>query len=275
MSNVDARDNRTSTSSKYCWCESRFMSAYFAEFWSVGGPELGLCRNLGSMENRDPLPQKILASVHLKICRLPSTDAKFQPSPPPSQTFHSVLLDTNQGQSSIMILSGREIIARQLVRNLRNVGLQQQPCGVDLTLRQVFKWTSAATIDFDNAKRQAAKTCSLPFDHTNHTITLPPGAYLVDFNETVKIPMNCMASVFPRSSLWRSGVTINAGIVDAGYRGAMGALMEVKNPNGVILCENAKLAQIVFEEMGETVEGYNGVYQASTSSVGRDGSEKA
>jgi dUTP pyrophosphatase len=174
-----------------------------------------------------------------------------------------------------MILSGREIVARQLVRNLRHLGQQQQPCGVDLTLCQVSEWTSAATIDFDNTKRQAAKIHSLPFDTTNHTITLPPGSYLVDFNEAVQIPRNCMASVFPRSSLWRSGVGINAGVVDAGYNGAMGALMEVKNPNGVIFHQNAKLAQIVFEEMGETVEGYNGIYQFSTSSVARDGTEKA
>ncbi|TVY46554.1 putative deoxyuridine 5'-triphosphate nucleotidohydrolase [Lachnellula occidentalis] len=154
-----------------------------------------------------------------------------------------------------MILSGLEIVTRQLVRNLQHIALQQQPCSVDLTLRQVSKWTSAATIDFDNTKRQSA--------------------YLIDFNETVQIPRNCMASVFPRSSLWRSGVGINAGVVDAGYEGAMGALMEVKNPSGVVLYKNARLAQIVFEELGETVEGYSGIYQSSTSSVGRDGAEKA
>jgi dUTP pyrophosphatase len=50
--------------------------------------------------------------------------------------------------------------------------------------------------------------------------------------------------------------------------------MEVKNPHGVVLHRNAKLAQIVFEEMRETVDGYKGIYQASTSSVGRDGTEK-
>ncbi|KFZ04921.1 hypothetical protein V501_08837 [Pseudogymnoascus sp. VKM F-4519 (FW-2642)] len=164
-----------------------------------------------------------------------------------------------------MILSGLEIVTRQLVRNVRHVAQQQQPCGVDLTLRRVSKWTSAATIDFDNSKRQAAQVSNLPFDSTNHTITLQPGAYLIDFNETVQIPRNCMASVFPRSSLWRSGVGISAGVVDAGYEGAMGALMEVKNPNGVVLYKDAKLAQIVFEEMGETVEGYSGIYQSSTS----------
>lgn len=55
----------------------------------------------------------------------------------------------------------------------------------------------------------------------------------------------------------------------------MGALMEVKNPKGIVLYGNAKLAQIVFEEMGEMVEGYGGIYQSSTSSVGRDGTENA
>jgi len=173
-----------------------------------------------------------------------------------------------------MIVSGIEIITRQLVRNLRSVSQQQQPCGIDLTLRKVSEWTSAATVDFDNTKRQAAKTSILSFDHASRKITLEPGAYLIDFNETVHIPRNCMASVFPRSSLWRSGVSIHAGVIDAGYEGAMGALMEVKNPNGVVLCENAKLAQVVFEEMGEAVEGYKGIYQSSTSSVGRDGTEE-
>ncbi|PGH14918.1 hypothetical protein AJ79_02781 [Helicocarpus griseus UAMH5409] len=109
-----------------------------------------------------------------------------------------------------MILSGLEVITRQLVRNIRHVGQQQQPCGVDLTLHQVSEWTSAATIDFDNSKRQAAKTSVLSFDKTSHTIALKPGAYLIDFNETVVIPRNCMASVFARSSLWRSGVGIEA-----------------------------------------------------------------
>jgi dUTP pyrophosphatase len=174
-----------------------------------------------------------------------------------------------------MILSGLEIVTRQLVRNLRHITQQQQPCGIDLTLRQVSKWTSAATVDFDNTKRQAAQISSLTYDNTSHTITLSPGAYLIDFNETVQVPRNCMASVFPRSSLWRSGVGISAGVVDPGYEGAMGALLEVNNPNGVVFYENAKVAQMVFEEMGEEVEAYSGIYQSSTNSVGRDGIKKA
>jgi deoxycytidine triphosphate deaminase len=59
-----------------------------------------------------------------------------------------------------------------------------------------------------------------------------------------------MGSIFTRSSLWRSGVGIAAGVVDAGYEGAMGALMEVNSPHEVVLHQEAKLAQVVFEELG-------------------------
>ncbi|KAL5339239.1 dUTPase-like protein [Aspergillus crustosus] len=170
-----------------------------------------------------------------------------------------------------MILSGRQTLTRQIVRSLLNASHQQQPCGIDLTLRQISQFTSRGTLDFTNKNRQSANTTSLPFDPTNHSITLPQGSYLIDFNETVDIPLDCMGSLFPRSSLWRSGVGIQAGVVDAGYQGAMGALLEVRNPFGVKLFRDAKVAQIVVEELGEVVEGYKGVYQGSSSSQGRNG----
>ncbi|KEQ97900.1 hypothetical protein AUEXF2481DRAFT_554110 [Aureobasidium subglaciale EXF-2481] len=173
-----------------------------------------------------------------------------------------------------MILGGLDAVGRQIVSNLRNALHQQQPCGVDLTLRCVSRWSSPATIDFDNTHRRGAKTSVLPFCSTSNTITLQPGAYLVDFNETVNIPKDCMGSVFPRSSLWRSGVSVQAGVVDAGYEGALGALLDVKNPHGILLHKDAKLAQIVLEQMEREVEGYSGVYQSSTSSAGVDGSTK-
>lgn len=171
-----------------------------------------------------------------------------------------------------MILSGRQILTRHIISNLLQQTHQQQPCSIDLTLRQISAWSSPATIDFDNTHRLAAKTSPILFPpNNNEGIKLEPGAYLIDFNETVRIPTNCMGTVFPRSSLWRSGVTITAGVVDAGYEGAMGAMMQVLNPCGVVLYRNARVAQIVLEEMAETVDGYKGVYQGSKDSVGKDG----
>ena len=169
------------------------------------------------------------------------------------------------------MLSGISIVRREIVRGLRSVTQQLQPCGVDLSLRRVLAWTSAATIDFDNSRRQAADTSELGFTSKTDTVKLTQGAYLVEFNETVKIPLDCMGQVFVRSSLWRSGAVLTAGVVDAGYEGALGALLDVKNPAGIVLCKDAKLGQIALHRLEEKVAGYRGIYQFSASSLGRDG----
>lgn len=173
-----------------------------------------------------------------------------------------------------MLMSGASIVKQGIVRNLRSATQQLQPCGVDLSLRRVLAWTSPATIDFDNSHRQAANTSELRFDKDAETIKLRQGAYLVEFNETVSVPLDYMGQVFVRSSLWRSGATLTAGVVDAGYEGALGALLDIKNPAGIVLHKDAKLGQIVMHQLEEKVAGYRGIYQFSGSSLGRDGPSK-
>jgi len=67
-----------------------------------------------------------------------------------------------------------------------------------------------------------------------------------------------MVSVLSRSSLRQSGVGVGAGVVDAAIEGAMGALMEVKNPMELFFV-HAKLAEIVFKETGRTIDEYSGI----------------
>lgn len=169
------------------------------------------------------------------------------------------------------MLSGTSIVRRAIVRNLLSAPHQAQPCGVDLSLRRVLRWTSPATIDFDNSRRQSANTAEIAFSGNVETVTLPQGPYLVEFNETVDMPLDCMGQLFVRSSLWRSGALLTAGVVDAGYKGALGALLDVRNPGGIILCRNAKLGQIALHRLEGKVEGYSGIYQFSGCTVGRDG----
>ena len=94
---------------------------------------------------------------------------------------------------------------------------------------------------------------------------LEPGAYLVEFTETVDTPLSVMGQIFVRSSLFRSGALLSAGVMDSGYKGAVGAMLQVVNPHGLLLFPDARLAQMVFCEMSESVEGYGGVYQGSGS----------
>lgn len=169
------------------------------------------------------------------------------------------------------MLSGASIVRLKIVDNLRSVPQQLQPCGIDLSLRRVLAWTSPASIDFDNSHRQAADTSELRFTSKSETLKLAQGAYLVEFNETVKIPLDCMGQMFVRSSLWRSGAVLTAGVVDAEYEGGLGALLDVKNPAGIVLYKNAKLGQIALHRLEEKVVDYPEIYQCSSSSLGRDG----
>lgn len=161
-----------------------------------------------------------------------------------------------------MILPGSAVVARGILRGLRSVETQVQPCGVDLSLKRVRIWTSPGTIDFDNTHRKTAATKEVPFN--NDQLHLTPGSYLVDFNEIGHCPNDIAGQIFVRSTLWRSGALLSAGVMDPGYTGAIGGMLQIGNPHGLVLFRDAKLAQFVFHQLSETVDSsYSGVYQGS------------
>ncbi|KAJ7286001.1 putative dUTP diphosphatase Dut [Mycena rebaudengoi] len=166
-----------------------------------------------------------------------------------------------------MILPGKTVFARQILRGLASPKDQVQPCGIDLTLKRILRWTNAGVVDFDNIRRRNADTVEIPFEGsgTAGKLHLAPGAYLVEFNEIIDTPLDVMGTLFVRSSLFRSGALVSAGVMDSGYKGTIGGMLQVCNPYGLTLFRDAKLAQFVFEEMKEKVEGYSGVYQDKSS----------
>lgn len=174
-----------------------------------------------------------------------------------------------------MILPGRAVFTRQIVQGLLSAKSQVQPCGIDLSLKRVLAWTSVGVVDFDNKHRKTATTTELPFekgvDASELRMHLVPGAYLVEFNETIDVPLDVMGSLFVRSSLFRSGALVSAGVMDSGYKGTIGefvclkmasrrpddvvsgGMLQVVNPHGLTLFKDAKLAQFVFHQMKEKV----------------------
>ncbi len=94
---------------------------------------------------------------------------------------------------------------------------------------------------------------------------LKSDAYLVEFNETVDTPLSLVGQIFVRSSLFRSGALLSAGLMDSGYKGAVSAMLQIMNPHGLLLFRDARLAQMAFHQMSEPVDGYSGVYQGSES----------
>lgn len=61
-----------------------------------------------------------------------------------------------------MILNKQEILSRinnkpPMVSNIKDINLQLQPAGLDLSLKNVFVFNSAGCIDFDNSERVLSK----------------------------------------------------------------------------------------------------------------------
>ena len=115
---------------------------------------------------------------------------------------------------------------------------------VDISLRRVLQWTSPATLGFDNSRRQSANRSELSFSSKAETITLPYGIYLVEINETVQIPPDCMGQVSVRSSLWHSAVLLTARAPICATRVLSALFLDVKIPHSTILCKNVKLGQV-------------------------------
>lgn len=152
------------------------------------------------------------------------------------------------------------IKSASLVTGAIDLAVQVQPNGVDLTLRDVARYTSPGTVDFSNAERVVSNTQALEFDASG-SLLLQPGPYLVTFNEVVNLAKDLAALGRTRSSLLRCGVALHTAVWDAGYRGRSQSLMTVYNPQGFTLRRDARILQLVFFRLEQPADaGYAGAY---------------
>jgi len=147
-----------------------------------------------------------------------------------------------------------------LIEGYINLEEQLQPNGFDLTLREVAMLQSSGKIAVKDSQRLVSALAPLVFDGLGF-MELMAGAYIITYNETVHLPKNVMALATPRSSLLRCGVTVNTAVWDAGYSGRSQSLMVVYNPQGFRLQRNARIVQLIFLELTQETEGYQGAYQ--------------
>ncbi|MEE2881905.1 MAG: deoxyuridine 5'-triphosphate nucleotidohydrolase [Chloroflexota bacterium] len=145
-----------------------------------------------------------------------------------------------------------------LITDFTNLEEQLQPNGIDLTLMEVRGLTSSGYIGKDPQQRLLSDSKIIAFDK-HGWVRLCQGSYLIIFNEICNLPLDLMALGKPRSSLLRSGVSIDTAVWDAGYKGRSQSLLTVFNPNGFEIQQNARLLQLIFVRL-ETLTsiGYQG-----------------
>ncbi len=159
------------------------------------------------------------------------------------------------------MLTHKEIVELKIIDSYIDLKKQIQPAGFDITLKEVYAFKSPGRIDFTNKERKISDVEPIKFNENNY-VFLKKGAYKVIFNEYVRIPKNIAAICLPRSSLLRSGVTLETALWDPGYEGRSEALLIVENEQGVYLKKNARIGQMVFFKLSNEVEeGYKGVYR--------------
>ena len=152
-----------------------------------------------------------------------------------------------------------------LIKGYINLDKQLTPNGFDLSVAQIFEFTSSGSLDFSNNERVLPETKEiLPKKATPEDKygwwQLEKGVYKVRTNETVSLPNNLIAMAFSRTSLLRMGAFTQHGVWDAGFCGKSEFVLIIENPKGIKLKQNARIAQLVFLSIDET-ESYKGVYQ--------------
>ncbi len=151
-----------------------------------------------------------------------------------------------------------------LLEECPDLSNQLQPNGIDVTVRSVASYSPgdrAGAIGVSDADRVLPEFAELDFGRDGW-LALPPGQYLVTFNEVVNLPRWLMALGRPRSSLLRMGVTLHTAVWDAGYSGRSQALLVVHNADGFRLQRDARIAQLVFFPLSAADDrGYDGRYQ--------------
>ena len=131
---------------------------------------------------------------------------------------------------------------------------QRQPNGVDLTAAKIYTQTGTGRIGRDG-KAIGDREEIEPVDGTFH---LDPGAYIVQYGETVHIPEAHIGFIYPRSSLMRNSCMLHTAVWDAGYEGKGEGLLEVHHE--IEIEQGARIAQIVFAEADHDGT-YDGSYQ--------------
>lgn len=151
-----------------------------------------------------------------------------------------------------------------MVEECVDFNIQKQQAGIDLTLKSVNQSIGniRARIDFSNEKRVIPEVAGLPLSYDEDDIEcwfLRPGFYIINYNEKINVPQDCVGQVFPRSSLMRTGGMLFSALWDPGYNGKGVGMLLISQDT--LFYKNARIAQIIFHKVEGETRKYNGVYQ--------------
>jgi dUTP pyrophosphatase len=137
---------------------------------------------------------------------------------------------------------------------------QVQPNGVDLTVGSVYVQIDPGRIGREETEVGERQSVELEEVGEDDPVTyyLPPGGYVLEYAERLRIPEGHVGFLYPRSSLLRNSCMLNTAVWDAGYEGRGEGLLQVHHD--VEIERGARIAQLVLAEANHSGT-YDGAYQ--------------
>lgn len=131
-----------------------------------------------------------------------------------------------------------------------------QGSGVDLRIDKLFELDGGARLG------RSERVLPMAQELSGESFVLKPRRYYLCLTaEKVNMPASLVAFVLPRSTLFRCGISLKSAVVDPGYRGALTMGLMNETDNEFELERGARIAQIVFCQVGGDATGYQGKYQ--------------
>jgi deoxycytidine triphosphate deaminase len=176
-----------------------------------------------------------------------------------------------------MVIGLNEVL--QIVQGLSERERQNpEGAGVDLRLGEVHRISGgSAFIETDGPAGQGLRSgfetevllTYKPDSDEQDKLTIKPGEYyLVKTIETVKIPLDVMGDIRPRSSLFRAGLLLLSNVAAPGYEGGYVFGLTNLGPLPVTLQLGARICNVVFYRLEQAGTAYRGQHKGGRITPG-------
>jgi len=144
-------------------------------------------------------------------------------------------------------------------RQVSNLGISKglNPSSYDMSLAENFIEFNGIVLD-----PTGQKTVGEYKDFTSNKVFLKPGKMILGRSiEYFSLPENIMALFFIKSTWSRVGLLMNPGQINPGWKGQL--TLEICNPtsHNIVLYANEGIVTVMFFEVDNPFESYNGFYQ--------------
>ncbi len=108
----------------------------------------------------------------------------------------------------LSLLSGEGVV--ELLENLTYEKTQIQKFGVDLTVKKIYVLESPGSLDFGGSELEFGDKCRYKLekrdpDDKYSWWNLPPGDYILEYNEKIILPKGMISILQPRTEIMKNG----------------------------------------------------------------------